>query len=82
MGVGVCPVNHAHDCRYMEGVDGNYRLQVERYESLELNNANIGVAAVVDPKINFVLKRETKNVRTSAIHAARCHLFLTRFFDF
>ena len=43
----------------MENKDGYYRLQVERYESLELNNFK-GSLVSIDSEMNFRLEENTK----------------------
>lgn len=46
----------------MEGIDGQFRLQVERYETLELNNAAAQTTSIDDCKQNFILKQEVPDV--------------------
>ncbi len=57
-GLDLCSILY----RYMKGIDGNFRLQVERYESLELNNANTTISSVDETKRNVVLKHEIADV--------------------
>lgn len=43
----------------MENKDGYFRLQVERYESLELNNVDTPIASITNNNFNYVLKAES-----------------------
>lgn len=40
----------------MENIDGFYRLQVERYESLELNDVEITVTPTDQQQKNYILR--------------------------
>lgn len=47
----------------MENIDGFYRLQVERYESLELNDVEVSITHINEQSKNYVLKQDTSGVK-------------------
>lgn len=47
---------------YMEGIDGNYRLQIERYESIEANDMEMDSTKAIEESPNFILKCESPDV--------------------
>lgn len=46
----------------MENIDGFYRLQVERYESLELNDVEVSITHINEQSKNYVLKQDVSGV--------------------
>ncbi|XP_065226954.1 histone H4 transcription factor [Planococcus citri] len=44
--------------RYMENIDGYFRLQVERYESLELNDVQVSITHINEQPKNYVLQKD------------------------
>lgn len=46
----------------MEGIDGNYRLQIERYESIETDDVKVDREETKEEPPNFVLKYESYDV--------------------
>lgn len=48
----------------MEGIDGNYRLQIERYESIETDNVEVYCEKTNEEPPNFVVKCELSDVNS------------------
>lgn len=54
----------------MENIDGYYRLQVERYESLELNDVQVSITHINEQPKNYVLTKDS----SAAVSSSGFHL--------